>query len=350
MKTAFLTALLLLHSVYAVASEEQMQLYGRLLTTGITVDATVATRALEITQADSPLRDQVAYALHSLLDEDSGAQESDDWIAQKMLLVLNQDKSGRYRPFLAARADRIYDVFGSDTYKYVENIIQALPAPGDNVFKVQPHAIAKLRSEYRQRFQTRIASRQAAAFYRILAGEHFDSVLPIWGLPDEVRGIETRRGNRLRRGSIRMEITYNGLLKLDLINELDTPVGWYVHKAEYLTDTLAANPLDRIPMQTRIASAHATLLREYARQLFAAKDYDKTIMDAAMARVFKEKDTTDTQMEDAIAWLCKYVGYSKDKSYMTAFLKLRQESRSIKLQRYAKRLYEILDRSDKLDF
>ena len=348
MKKLILLAFLLFQSVQSSAADELNPFYTRLLLQGSLYDIATAARAVNARpNYNQELADHCAFTLWKMASGEILIQEKDSWIVNNLFEVLNQNTTGRYKTLFKKILPKLSDNTEDVLLDKIEEAIENMQDTTGESFDIDLARLEKIKTDTDQIFLNAKQSRNSSFFYKMILGEHFNSAFSRFGLPDQVKGLKQRRGNATRRGSIRMEIQYDNLIRIGMINELDTKVGWYVFEVEYISDQLQPNPMDKLSTIEKIQTAHATQLREIAKALFNAKKYDRETMDAAMARAFKESKTTDTQLEDAVAWLCKYVGYSKDKSYMPKFLKLKQVTTNKKLKRYAIKLHRLLDDSDK---
>lgn len=85
-----------------------------------------------------------------------------------------------------------------------------------------------------------------------------------------------------------------------------------------------------------LESNDAMAIREVARKLYNDADFSESLLDAAAQKIWSEKNTKDKLMTDALAWLCKYIGASKNPRYRSFFESLEASLKRGKLKKYAK--------------
>lgn len=96
--------------------------------------------------------------------------------------------------------------------------------------------------------------------------------------------------------------------------------------------TLVPDEIDSVLM-----SANGTRAILIAKQLYRNKDYSQKLLDTAGNKIWLEKNNGDAKMVDAIAWLCKYIGASKNPRYYSFTETLIASTENKKLIKYAKR-------------
>ncbi|BCD99742.1 hypothetical protein [Marinagarivorans cellulosilyticus] len=85
-----------------------------------------------------------------------------------------------------------------------------------------------------------------------------------------------------------------------------------------------------------LESNDAMAIREVARKLYNNADFNESLLDAAAQKIWSEKNTKDKLMTDALAWLCKYIGASKNPRYRSFLESLEASLKRGKLKKYAK--------------
>lgn len=85
-----------------------------------------------------------------------------------------------------------------------------------------------------------------------------------------------------------------------------------------------------------LRSDNAMALREIAKKLYNNADFSEAYLDAAAEKIWTEKDTKDKLMTDALAWLCNYIGLSKNGRYRSLFESIEGDLKRGKLKKYVK--------------
>ena len=83
-----------------------------------------------------------------------------------------------------------------------------------------------------------------------------------------------------------------------------------------------------------LRSYDAMALREIAKKLYQSAEFNEEYLDAAAEKIWAEKDTQDKLMTDALAWLCNYIGRSKNPRYRSYLKSLDGSLKRGKLKKY----------------
>jgi len=192
--------------------------------------------------------------------------------------------------------------------------------------------------------QTHIKNRQEINFSSIKRGKYLKDVYSEIGLPDSPSAYFVSR-TRVFRGRYvesRLQIRYGdaGIVQLLLDNDREGP-GWYVYKVfSFQPNGLKAGLL----------SNDANQLRTYASNMYAAYLTDTSILDIAAQRLWDSMNTTDGQLGDALAWVCKSIGRSRQTRYRTLMQDVADNAQNAKAKKYAKRQLEYLTFGDEQQF
>ncbi|MGH1441341.1 MAG: hypothetical protein ACRBBR_14590 [Cellvibrionaceae bacterium] len=108
--------------------------------------------------------------------------------------------------------------------------------------------------------------------------------------------------------------------------------------------TLAPDEIDSVLM-----SANGTRAVLIAKQLYRNKDYSQKLLDTAGNKIWLEKDNNNAKMVDAVAWLCKYIGASKNARYYSFIESLITSTENRKIIKYAKSALSMLPDTLQID-
>ncbi len=82
--------------------------------------------------------------------------------------------------------------------------------------------------------------------------------------------------------------------------------------------------------------------QKIAKTLVRGKQYSINDLDTAAQKVWIEKNSTDPYMVDAVAYLCRYIGNSKNPRYHSVLKQVVSESSTRKIRKYAKKYSKVL--------
>lgn len=85
-----------------------------------------------------------------------------------------------------------------------------------------------------------------------------------------------------------------------------------------------------------LVNANGTRTIILAKTLYKNKDYSEDLLDSAADKIWAERKNKDVSMIDGVAWLCKYLGQSKNSRYYSFLKKLIDSNDNKKIIKYAK--------------
>lgn len=96
-----------------------------------------------------------------------------------------------------------------------------------------------------------------------------------------------------------------------------------------------------------LGHATAERTRILAKQLYKNKDYNHKLLDAAANKAWVERNSQDPIMADSVAWLCRFIGDSKNPRYYNLMKQLVGSTENKKILKYAKKSLSLLPNDDK---
>lgn len=191
-------------------------------------------------------------------------------------------------------------------------------------------------------------------FNNLKYGIPLEQVYQELGTPDGVGGSNVSKGRaghlflRFSRSGNMLAFKYNGLGAVHFYSEKGDNK-WIVHKASsdaglyWYDETKSFIDIRKVMAEAR-GSELRTLMREFSFKLkrrIPIEDYVYPLMADRLTASLDEKDE-DTL--DALSYMCKLLGYTKDAQYHSVLANAAQNAADSKLKEYAKKYAEKLEK------
>jgi len=284
--------------------------------------------------SDSPnveLLDLAAYQLatrhQSLHPEEI---DSNAWI----LKALSNSKSNRYD----ALVSEIYADSGQNKKlkryirKYLKTTKRASLAES---YEVSKDAFDTLRTEIES--SNAVTSFELSHINAVHIGDSIEVIYSKLGKPtsftDATSTISVYGAGRINLQLIKVDYEGSGSIVLNSVGgryEASEKVAWIGGRDLYSS----------VPEEVwieKIKTSSGYELRQVANDLFASAQFEETILDAVVQRVWDSRLETSSTTLDALAWLLKYVGSSENPRYYSVIDKLltSNPTSAKKIRRYA---------------
>lgn len=262
--------------------------------------------------------------------------ETVSWLAG----ALGQSGDGKYRPMLEKALQKTQS---KKNRKYFTKALAQLPAASASPYTPKCGSLEELRSQV---LSSRApAAVDAAKLSGIKEGQGLDTVYQQAGLPTEVR----RFGYRIHRpfvGGIDedgIELQYGGAGHIQFEGDDNWQVsGVFVNVVDPAADP---NSPDKALMD-KVLSGDPDTYSQAAQDMIDNRQFPQDVLDAAARRVWKQRDASDGDAVDGLAWLCKLLGSSGNMRYRTVLSAVADKAAEKKLRKYAKESLEMLPAGD----
>ena len=202
-----------------------------------------------------------------------------------------------------------------------------------------PEAYAQLK----QQAAAGAGNRSSKGFESLRTAQGIEEVVTSLGLPDEIAAASVSGssvGNLFVRIPMRSDaviLRYGGQGTIRFAFR-ESSNDWRLVDATSERGLLWLPDEGRLAsIDDRIANGNASQLRYIAEQLIENGSPDRRILDGAANRIHRDRDSTDEDLADGLAWLCKVLGQSKDGRYRSFLLELSKTAKAEQLKKYARR-------------
>jgi hypothetical protein len=96
----------------------------------------------------------------------------------------------------------------------------------------------------------------------------------------------------------------------------------------------------------KLKSNNPGAIRKAAKKLYSEQQVETETLDLVARVIWKYRNTDDDKMIDAIAWLCKVVGKSRNSRYQTLISEVAKTTENSKIERYAEKQLDYFEDED----
>lgn len=184
-----------------------------------------------------------------------------------------------------------------------------------------------------------VSKTRAEIFLGIAGGESVDSVIDKLGRPDSI--IETKAS--IFAGPPAHDYTtyeYKTLGKIQFFGVQSS-----LKTVEKITKGVQLSK-DSLSFKTKIDSAGSSELRLLAKEYYSSDVPDVEYLDVIAEKIWQERNTKDSEMEDAMAYFCMILGKSGNARYRSFLNLVASDFKSPKIQKHAKKSLLLLPTID----
>lgn len=178
-------------------------------------------------------------------------------------------------------------------------------------------------------------------------GDPIEKVYQQLGHPIDVKVVSRRGGH----GWIKIEVSnleaaFQDFGTIIFVRDDKKGTGWTIRRV--LANTSISTELLNSEFGeyiSEINSNNPDNIRRIARRIYKEEKYSSEILDHAAERILSEPATSDRQMQDAKAWLCRIIGESGNSRYYSILKEISEGSESKKIRKYAKKALKNISES-----
>ena len=261
-----------------------------------------------------------------ILDDaiDSGNLNDDDmaWLAKS----LGASKDNRYYTILKKATDSKYPKLK----KYAKPYLKKLSKPSEKSFNSKSINLAQLNKN----LMKGLTKTNKEGFYKVRTGASINDAIALAGDPNSI--IITRQTRNRHWGVYisyaHITLSYTDKGEMRLIHPIDKKKTLTIDRI-----TAAASANGSQGYSSGILSADPGLIRDTAKKMYKAHVKDPAIIKKILLTLRKNINTDDKITVDAMAWLCKVIGQTKNPKYYDALMDISLTANHRKVKKYAKK-------------